>query len=480
TEAGTYLFTFYARDVTGQVSEPLQIQWAGPDVFEPDDTMGLAAPGEVGTARSHNIDVVGDEDWTTIFVGTGVVYSIEAEQFGTNVDLVLDLYAEGDNGSWVPVETNINRTGVGIFERETMTLDPSAIPDFEPGMFLIRARSLAGAGPGTDYALRIFAAETSERLVVFAIDEIADSGPPPETIAVFDGGVTQAFGTNLSVVFMGVEPGRHEIELKTVPGYRMMADPRHPEQVSNQEASHYDNPHWRQVIDGAWQSATFRFMPYTELQGMVQDRLTGARIAGVSLGFRARSGSVEGEIFRGFPRGALYESYWFSQADGTFPGNVLVPSVDGDLMLWKSGYPGLTLTNRLVGLTPGATTNLGTIYLYPPDTNTNGIDDHWEIAHFGTLISGSGDPDQDEHSNLEEYRIGTDPTDPNSILKLTIPRSGELRLVWPCAPGRTYEVLRQAPIGVGPWISVSLPITALPGDSELFWIIPPPCRVVGY
>jgi hypothetical protein len=46
------------------------------------------------------------------------------------------------------------------------------------------------------------------------------------------------------------------------------------------------------------------------------------------------------------------------------------------------------------------------------DTNSNGIPDHWEIAHFGSLNEpATGDFDGDGVSNLNEYLLGRNPTE---------------------------------------------------------------------
>jgi hypothetical protein len=45
------------------------------------------------------------------------------------------------------------------------------------------------------------------------------------------------------------------------------------------------------------------------------------------------------------------------------------------------------------------------------DTDDDGMDDKWEYAHFGDLSQlSSDDYDSDDHSNIEEFKAGTDPT----------------------------------------------------------------------
>jgi regulation of enolase protein 1 (concanavalin A-like superfamily) len=46
----------------------------------------------------------------------------------------------------------------------------------------------------------------------------------------------------------------------------------------------------------------------------------------------------------------------------------------------------------------------------PADTDWNGLNDEWELSHFGKIgVDPHADPDGDGFTNLEEYRLGTNP-----------------------------------------------------------------------
>jgi Tol biopolymer transport system component len=79
------------------------------------------------------------------------------------------------------------------------------------------------------------------------------------------------------------------------------------------------------------------------------------------------------------------------------------------------------------------------------DGDSDGMDDQWELNHFGTLArNGAGDYDGDGDSDLLESQAGTDPGDPGSsfragILPGAAPGEGPT-VFWPVAPLNIYRV----------------------------------------
>jgi hypothetical protein len=60
---------------------------------------------------------------------------------------------------------------------------------------------------------------------------------------------------------------------------------------------------------------------------------------------------------------------------------------------------------------PAASPPLGSIAQAFTDTDMDGLDDDWEVLHFGNLSqTAAGDFDADGMTNLEEYTNGFNPT----------------------------------------------------------------------
>ena len=98
------------------------------------------------------------------------------------------------------------------------------------------------------------------------------------------------------------------------------------------------------------------------------------------------------------------------------------------------------------------------------DSDSDGMDDDWEVAHFGDLSrDGAGDQDDDGQTDLQEFFAGTNPTNSGSILRvLTIIRlrgSGSTTVVWSAVAGRSYVVQYKDSLD-GNWTNASGAIEA--------------------
>jgi len=115
------------------------------------------------------------------------------------------------------------------------------------------------------------------------------------------------------------------------------------------------------------------------------------------------------------------------------------------------------LTGRLSGYVYGA--NVGWISLSNavahvqtdsipagPDSDGDGIPDNWELQYAGNLttLNGGGDFDNDGVPNSQEYLADTDPTNPNSNLRIVnfVANSGGTAnaITFTSRPTRLYEV----------------------------------------
>lgn len=99
-----------------------------------------------------------------------------------------------------------------------------------------------------------------------------------------------------------------------------------------------------------------------------------------------------------------------------------------------------------------------------PDSDGDLMYDDWEVAYFGNLShDGAGDFDGDSHSDFEEFRAGTDPTNSSSILRvLTIssPNNSTKTLLWSSVPGKTYRVQYKDDLVTPGWNAFPNVITA--------------------
>ena len=101
-------------------------------------------------------------------------------------------------------------------------------------------------------------------------------------------------------------------------------------------------------------------------------------------------------------------------------------------------------TGSIQAVPSGADSVALTIYgVAITDQDSDGLDDAWELARFGSLNRGAReDPDGDGFNNMREQIMGTNPlmNETPFVAKLEPWDSGFARLTWPSAEGTRYEV----------------------------------------
>lgn len=102
------------------------------------------------------------------------------------------------------------------------------------------------------------------------------------------------------------------------------------------------------------------------------------------------------------------------------------------------------------------------------DSNDDGIPDGWTLAHgFNPIDPGvaASNPDGDPHTTLEEWTADTDPRDPFSHFRLTVPEEElAFRVGFLSSSNRNYTLQRAAQFESGPAFTDVTGQTGVPGN----------------
>jgi hypothetical protein len=108
-----------------------------------------------------------------------------------------------------------------------------------------------------------------------------------------------------------------------------------------------------------------------------------------------------------------------------------------------------------------------------PDTDGDGIDDRWEMAHFGTPSHDMNlDTDGDGLSDGAEFAAGTDPQQADSSFRVSSDAatadSQTIVVHWAAIPGHAYRIQARAKLDdTTPWQDISDAVIASHTDSAL-------------
>ena len=112
--------------------------------------------------------------------------------------------------------------------------------------------------------------------------------------------------------------------------------------------------------------------PTSRSRELIRDADVGAFVDGATLTFTAQS-IQPGSVYTSYPNSSNAPR-WATTADGGFPSNVLLPPAQWQLTAEKSGYSNYLFDGINLPMPPPQfTSNLGTLFLSPLDTNMDGF-----------------------------------------------------------------------------------------------------------
>jgi hypothetical protein len=121
--------------------------------------------------------------------------------------------------------------------------------------------------------------------------------------------------------------------------------------------------------------------------------------------------------------------------------------------VWSANCGWISLSN--------AVAYVQTDSISPGALDSNGLPIAWELTYFGhTGVDPNADPDHDGMSNYQEYLAGTNPTNANSVLRITTGSfsSGgtSAALTWNSVPTRFYYISKTPGLGLPIWTDSGL------------------------
>lgn len=104
------------------------------------------------------------------------------------------------------------------------------------------------------------------------------------------------------------------------------------------------------------------------------------------------------------------------------------------------------------------------------DTDSNGLDDNWEMTYFGHLgVDPNADLDHDGMKNSAEFKAGTNPNDAKSLFAFVHIQPdplGGIAIRWSSVALKTYTVQRSSDLLIG-FSNLQTSLAATPGTNYL-------------
>jgi len=143
---------------------------------------------------------------------------------------------------------------------------------------------------------------------------------------------------------------------------------------------------------------------------------------------------------------------WQQSADNTIFGNLGGQTTSNLLAtITVAGDYYRTIITPNDGKTNGTPFTTASV-LVSVDADGNGINDDWEVRYFGHIgVSPSADTDGDGFGNLQEFLVGTDPTNTASSFHITsmVTTGNDVAVTWVMGSGKTNALQWTAGAGDG-------------------------------
>ena len=162
----------------------------------------------------------------------------------------------------------------------------------------------------------------------------------------------------------------------------------------------------------------------------------------------------------GYAYGANIGWITFEQLYGKPKVNLLTGQLNG--YVWSANCGWISLSN--------AVAYVQTDTISPGALDGNGLPIAWELTYFGeTGLNANSDPTGKGMTLEQDYLAGTDPDDPNSVLKITArsfsPGGTNAMLTWNSVPSRYYYIYKTPGLSSPAWTDSGLGLIAPFGGS---------------
>ena len=357
------------------------------DPYEPNDDVDIGKYANPTLPQVHTFHTTNDADWTKFYAVTNYDFTVAADTVSTNIDIALDVYRQLLDGSLVSmISTDTNGFG-GAESGDLLAptndlyfirISQVARADAEKGAYTLRieateassmgARGTTAARGSTGPAA---SSGSGSLFLVIGYDEVTRGPLPAGSYAVLDG-VTNYFPGDPSVSYAGIGAGVHTVSVYCAhTGFLAQEDPALPGQVENIDNAYYGNPRIAVVTNDAEPTslggyAAFAWVPTVEVkaQTVVRDDCTSEERPGASILFEATGGHIKSNhVLNGHVYNTSYKTLWYTQPDGSFPTNVMLPATNAHLTLTLPGYSNAVVDHAISNVSAGDVIDLGTLYM---------------------------------------------------------------------------------------------------------------------